>query len=198
MKKTINIGLAGYGTVGKGVMSLLLDRNEDLSIRAGAKLRVKRICDKTFKNKSTMRALSAEAKKLFKQNKNYSTILPENKVYTPDIEDIFSDPDIDIFVELIGGYQPAKRLILLALERGMDVVTANKNVLAKDFEELLSAAEKNKRRIYFEASAGAGIPVVAAINEGFCANEIYGLAGILNGTTNYILSNMASGEAGFD
>ncbi len=197
-KKIINIGLAGYGTVGKGVMSLLLSRNEELSVRAGAKLRIKRICDKKFKNKSTLRALSAEAKKLFKNNKNYSALLPENKVYTPDIEDIFSDPEIDIFVELIGGYQPAKRLILLALERGMDVVTANKNVLARDFNELLSVAAKSKRRLYFEATAGAGIPVIAAINEGFCANEIYGLAGILNGTTNYILSNMSAGEAGFD
>ncbi|MBU4134113.1 homoserine dehydrogenase, partial [bacterium] len=92
----------------------------------------------------------------------------------------------------------AKRLILLALERGMDVVTANKNVLAKDFNELLAAAAKNKRRIYFEASVGAGIPIIAAINEGFCANKIYGLAGILNGTTNYILSNMSEGKADFD
>ncbi len=197
-KEIINIGLAGYGTVGKGVMSLLLSRNEELSERAGAKLRIKRICDKRFKNKSSVKALSAEVRELFKKNKHYRALLPEAKVYTPNMEDIFSDPEIDIFVELIGGYQPAKRLILLALERGMDVVTANKNVLAKDFNELLSSAKKHKRRIYFEASAGAGIPVVAAINEGFCANEIYGLAGILNGTTNYILSNMAAGEADFN
>ncbi|PKM99809.1 MAG: homoserine dehydrogenase [Elusimicrobia bacterium HGW-Elusimicrobia-2] len=194
MKKTINIGLAGYGTVGKGVMSLLLSKNEDLSARAGAKLRIKRVCDKKFADKEKDKA---GARRLSEQNKGDPGLLAEGKVYTPDIEDIFNDPEIDIFVELIGGYQPAKRFILLALERGMDVVTANKNVLAKDFNELLSAAAKNKRRIYFEATAGAGIPIIAAINEGFCANEIYGLAGILNGTTNYILSEMSSGKAGF-
>ena len=194
MKKTINIGLAGYGTVGRGVVSILLSKNEELSRRAGAKLRLKRICDKSFADTTKGKTSPRQSPP---QDKNIKGLLPAGRVYTPDIEDIFSDPEIDIFVELLGGYQPAKRLMLLALDKGMDVVTANKNVLAKDFNELLSAAAKNKRRIYFEASAGAGIPVIAAINEGLCANEIYALTGIVNGTTNYILSNMSEGKADF-
>ena len=166
IKKAINIGIAGYGTVGKGVVSLLQGKNTSLSQKAGAHLILKRVCD----------SILDDAGKV--------------GMYSKNLEDIFMDPSIDIFVELIGGYQPAKRLILLALERGMDVVTANKNVLAKDFGEILSAAKKAKRRVYFEASVCAGVPVIAAINEGFCANKISSITGILNGTTNYILSEM--------
>lgn len=164
-KKIINIGMVGYGTVGRGVGKIIQEKNDILSEKAGVKLRLKRICDKSFKSTAV-------------------------GIYTKKVEDIFNDPEIDIFVELIGGYEPAKRFISLALEKGMHVVTANKDVLARDFAEILAHAMKNKRRVYFEASVGAGIPIIAAINEGLCANEVSGITAILNGTTNFILTEM--------
>ncbi len=167
-KKVINIGMVGYGTVGEGVARIIQEKNQILSEKAGALLRLKKICDKKFKKTNAA------------------------AIYTTEISDIFEDPDgIDIFVELIGGYQPAKRMIMLALEKGMDVVTANKDVISKDLKEILSFAKKKKRRVYFEAAVGAGIPIIAAINEGLCANRISGITAILNGTTNFVLTEMS-------
>ena len=172
-KKIINIGMAGYGTVGKGVSRIIQEKNDLLSEKVGAGLRLKRICDKSFK---TVNAAG---------------------IYTKKIEDIFNDPEIDIFVELIGGYQPAKRFILLALDKKMSVVTANKDVLSHDFAEILKHARRNRRRIYFEASVGGGIPIIAALNEGLCANRVSGITAILNGTTNFILTEMSQKKETF-
>ncbi|MCD6413475.1 MAG: homoserine dehydrogenase [Elusimicrobia bacterium] len=166
-KKIINIGLMGYGTVGQGVARIIQEKNEILSQKTGALLRLKRICDKKFKKTNAA------------------------AIYTTEAADIFSDPEIDIFVELIGGYQPAKRMITLALEKGIDVVTANKDVISKDMNEILSLAKRKKRRVYFEAAVGAGIPIIAALNEGLCANRISNITAILNGTTNFILTEMS-------
>jgi len=171
LKKSIKIGLIGYGTVGKGVAEIFEAKKDILSEKVGAELVLKKICDKTFKKKS--------------------------EIFTPDPEEVLNDPEIEIFVELIGGIEPAKRFILAALERGMDVVTANKNVISEHFTEILNFAKRKRRRVYFEASVCAGIPIIAAINEGLCANKIKKIAGILNGTTNFILTEMSEKQENF-
>jgi len=171
LKKSIKIGMIGYGTVGKGVAEIFEAKKDIFSEKVGAELILKKICDKTIKKKS--------------------------EIFTPDPEEVLNDPEIEIFVELIGGIEPAKRFIMAALERGMDVVTANKNVISEHFQEILKFAKRQKKRVYFEASVCAGVPIIAAINEGLCANKIKKIAGILNGTTNFILTEMSEKRESF-
>lgn len=111
-------------------------------------------------------------------------------ILSTNVDDILEDPDIDIVIELIGGYQPALNFILKAMENGKHVVTANKALLAKHWEEILESAQKNKVRICFEASVGGGIPLLEPLNEGLAANNIESIYGIINGTANYILTKM--------
>ncbi len=167
--KEIRVGLIGFGTVGKGLAATLLAQGDRLRQRVGAAVILKRVADTGVKE------LPAE----------YQSV-----IFSQDAQDIFTDPDIDIVVELIGGIEPAKSFILSAIENGKHVVTANKALLASHGREIFAAAVKNKVEIGFEASVGGGIPVIKSLKEGLVANRIDSIRGILNGTANYILTQM--------
>ena len=166
MKTNLNIGLVGYGTVGKGVVKIL-EKNKAIALRkSGVKINIQSICDLNPIDK------------------------PE--LYVKNFRDVIINKEIDIIVELIGGYEPARTVITEALKNGKHVVTANKAVLAKYWDEIFSLAQENKKMVYFEASVGGVIPVIQGLNEGLAGNEIKSIKGILNGTTNFILSKMTN------
>lgn len=166
----ISVGLLGFGTVGSGTARILLDNRDVIESRLGIPLQLKWIAD-----------LDVETDRGFAVDKG---------VLTTDAVAVIEDPDVDIIVELIGGYEPAKAFILRAIEQGKQVVTANKALLASHGDEIFSAALKKGVEVSFEASVGGGIPLIRSIKEGLVANRIQGLFGILNGTANYILTKM--------
>ena len=167
--KIINIGLLGLGAVGSGVASILQKNSFDINTRTKSDIRIKK-------------ALVRDLSKARAQDGDIS--LSDNP------KDILDDPEIDIVVEVMGGIEPAHTYILTALNNGKHVVTANKDLLAVHGKELLEIAEKNKRDLYFEASVAGGIPIIAALKQSLAANNISSIIGIINGTTNYILSAM--------
>lgn len=171
MNKHINIGLIGYGTVGQGVMKIIENTRAAIEARIGATIEVAAICD------------------LYP--------IDRKELYVKNWKELVERRDIDIVVELIGGYEPARTVILAALENGKHVVTANKAVLAKYWDEIFTAARANSRLVYFEASVGGAIPVIQGLNEGLAANKIEKVTGILNGTTNFILTEMSKGGVDF-
>lgn len=176
MKDIYNIGLIGFGTIGSGVVETF-NRNLDImEQKVGVKINLKRVVD-----------LDIETDRGVKIDKSF---------LSTDVNDILEDPEIDIVIELIGGYEPAKRFILKAMSNGKHVVTANKALLAKHWEELLETANKNNVRICFEASVGGGIPLLEPLNESLASNHIQSIYGIINGTANYILTKMT--EEGLD
>jgi homoserine dehydrogenase len=172
MKKTIRLGLVGYGTVGQGVVEILEENWRSIEQRIGVPVEIAAVCD-------------------------LHPVTLKNVDYLSDYNELLERQDIDIIVELIGGYEPARTLILKAVAAGKHIVTANKAVLAKYWDELFSAARDNNRLVYFEASVGGAIPVIQGLNEGMAANRIESINGILNGTTNYILSEMTRQGAGY-
>ncbi|HBU70294.1 MAG TPA: homoserine dehydrogenase [Elusimicrobia bacterium] len=172
MKKSIKLGLVGYGTVGQGVAKILRKNKSYIEHKIGASVEIAGVCD------------------LRKPRL-------DSGYCCADYKQLIADPEIDIIVELIGGYEPARSLILEALNAGKNVITANKAVLAKYWDEIFKTASKNQRLVYFEASVGGGIPVVQALNEGLAANQIQKISGILNGTTNYILTEMTKQKIDF-
>jgi homoserine dehydrogenase len=119
-------------------------------------------------------------------------------VLSSNVDDILEDEEIDIVIELVGGYQPALNFILRAMDNGKHVVTANKALLAKHWQEITASAQKNGVRVSFEASVGGGIPLLAPLNDGLAANNIQTIYGIINGTANYILTKMAAEGLDFD
>ncbi|MBN2831668.1 MAG: homoserine dehydrogenase [Candidatus Omnitrophica bacterium] len=169
--KKINIGLIGFGNIGSGVVRILRDKKSLLSKKTGLDINIRRICDKDISSK---RSISVE-----------KSLLTRNP------KDIIEDPQIDIMVELIGGIHPARELIIEALKRGKNIVTANKALLALHGQELFLEASEKGKNIYFEASVGAGIPIIKSLREGLVANKFNSILGILNGTSNYILSSMS-------
>ena len=175
-EKHIKIGLAGFGTVGSGVAKILLEKADAIKDRTGIRLELARVVDL-----DTTSSRPVE--------------LPTG-LLSDDMEAMLGDDSIDIAVELIGGTGVAKDIQLKMLTAGKDVVTANKALLAKHGNELYDCAHKNNRCIAFEASCAGGIPIISAIRTGLAANRIDALYGIVNGTCNYILSNMT--EAGMD
>ncbi|OEC84986.1 MULTISPECIES: homoserine dehydrogenase [Methanobacterium] len=178
MKDIYNVGLIGFGTIGAGVVETF-NRNLNLmEQKVGAKIKLKRIVD-----------LDIETDRGVAVDKN---------VLSTDINDILEDPEIDIVIELIGGYEPAKTFILKAMGHGKHVVTANKALLAKHWEEILKTANDNNVRICFEASVGGGIPLLEPLNERLAANHIKSIYGIINGTANYILTKMTEEGLDFD
>ncbi|HJX35151.1 MAG TPA: homoserine dehydrogenase [Desulfatiglandales bacterium] len=176
--KQINVGIIGFGTVGSGTVEILFNNREKISNRVGADINVKRIADLDLK---TDRGIPLEPGVLIK-----------------DAGKIINDPEIDIVVELIGGTEKAKEYILGAIKKGKHVVTANKALLAKHGSEIYQAAEENSASLAFEASVGGGIPVIRALREGLAANNIKTIMGILNGTSNYILTRMAQDGLPYD
>jgi homoserine dehydrogenase len=175
--KKINIGLIGFGNVGSGVVKILRERKAFLSDKIGLELSIKRICDKDTGSKRNVRV--------------DSSLLTRNAL------EVINDPQIDIIVELIGGIHPAKEYIAEALKKGKNIVTANKALLAEEGGELFAIARDRGKNIYFEASVGAGIPIIKSLREGLVANKFSGIFGIVNGTSNFILSEMSNNNCTF-
>ncbi len=176
-KKTINIGIIGFGTVGGGTAKILLENANIIKKRTGIDFVLKRIADLDI-------------------TKDRGINIPDGAL-TTDAMSIINDPDIDVIVELIGGIHPAKEFILMAVNNKKHVVTANKALLATEGNELFAEAEKNGVGIGFEASVAGGIPIIKVLTEGLVANNILAVYGIINGTSNYILSKMTDEKADF-
>ena len=170
MKECIKVGLLGAGTVGSGVLTVLEENTAELEKKVGVPIHVSKILVRDMK----------KAKEL-----------SEKYQLTDKIEDIVEDPEIDIVVELIGREHPAKEYIAAALEHKKNVVTANKDVLAKYGKELFPLAEENKVDFMFEASVGGGIPIIRPLKSCLAANKVTSVMGIVNGTTNYMLTKMS-------
>jgi homoserine dehydrogenase len=176
--KTIGVGIIGFGTVGAGVAQVLLENEGEITRRLGAKLRLVKIADLDTKTDRGVK-------------------LPDG-VLSADVEEVLANPEVDLVVELIGGYGAARKFILQALDNGKHVVTANKALLAVHGEEILAKAREKGRDVAFEASVGGGIPILRAVREGMAANRIHTIYGILNGTTNYILTEMKEKGESFE
>lgn len=168
--KPINVGLLGIGTVGGGTWTVLSRNAEEITRRAGRPIRITAVADR---NTELALSVTGGAARV-----------------TADAFDLVRDPDIDIIIELIGGYTVAKDLVLAAIENGKHVVTANKALLAVHGEEIFAAAQAKGVTVAFEAAVAGGIPIIKALREGLSANRIEWIAGIINGTTNFILSEM--------
>jgi homoserine dehydrogenase len=168
-KRQVKIGLMGLGVIGSGVARVLTEKADSLSQRIGAPLSLARVLERDLHK---ARLLSLDA------------------VVTADAEVFFAEPDVDIVIELLGGESPAYQYIKWSLEAGRYVVTANKEVMAKHGAELLSLAHANNADILYEASVGGGIPIIAPLKRDLLANEITAISAIINGTTNYILTQM--------
>lgn len=173
MMKHVTIGLIGFGTVGSGTLELLRLHRRAIEERVGAPVRVAWVCSRGRKN---------------------SPLIPKGARQTTNWRDVVDDPAVDCVVELIGGLSPALSIVTRAIRNGKHVITANKAILAKHWADIFSLAGQNKRLVYFEAAVGGGVPIVQALNEGLAGNKIQRIVGILNGTTNYILTRMQ--EAG--
>ena len=178
LKKKINVGMIGLGTVGSGTFRILRDNAELIRHRVGVPIEVVKVAVRDI---ARDRGLDIPW-----------SLLTDNPSHVVD------DPNIDIVVELIGGYEPAKELQLRAIARGKHVVTANKALLAVHGSEIRAAADRAGVTIGFEGSVGGGIPVIKALKEALAANRILSIYGIINGTSNYILTKMTDEERAFE
>jgi len=174
--KKVNIGIIGFGTIGAGVVKALQSKRAFLREKSGVDVAIARICDKDLKTKRPVKVAKV--------------------LLTKSIGKVLYDPGIDIVVELIGGVRPAKDIVTEALRQGKCVVTANKALLSEAGYEIFNLANRLGLSVGFEASVGGGIPIIRALKEGFVANRIDLIYGIINGTSNFILSKMA--EEGLD
>jgi len=175
--KPINVGLLGIGTVGGGTFAVLERNREEISRRAGCAITMKMVADK-------------EVEKARRIVGSHATV-------TADALEVVNHPDIDVVVELIGGTTVAKDLILRAIAAGKHIVTANKALIARHGNEIFAAAQKQDVMVAFEAAVGGGIPIIKSLREGLSANRIEWIAGIVNGTCNFILSEMRERGASF-
>ena len=175
--KPLRIGLLGIGTVGGGTFDVLTRNAEEISRRAGRPITITHVADKNL-------TLANQ-------------VVAGRAVVSDDGFAIVRNPDIDVVIELIGGYTFAKQLILEAINNGKHVVTANKALLALHGNEIFAAARAKGVIVAFEAAVAGGIPIIKALREGLVANRIEWIAGIINGTTNFILSEMRSKDASF-
>jgi homoserine dehydrogenase len=169
--KAVRVGILGLGTVGTGVVKVFFTHREELEEKIGAPITLHAIADLDISSPRKDLAMGE---------------LP----LTMDSAKVLDDPTVDIVVELIGGLEPARGFILRALRNGKHVVTANKALLATHGEELYAAAREQGRMLAFEAAVAGGIPLIRAVKEGLVANRITSMYGIVNGTSNYILSKM--------
>ena len=176
--KSIKVGLLGIGTVGGGVFNVLKRNHDEILRRAGIGIEIAMVADL-----DTARA---------------QTLVGPGVKVVADARAVIANPDIDIVVELIGGYGIAKQLVLEAIEAGKHVVTANKALLAVHGTEIFSAAHRKGVMVAFEAAVAGGIPIIKSLREGLSANRIEWIAGIINGTTNFILSEMRDKGLDFD
>jgi len=176
--KPINVGLIGIGTVGGGTWNVLKRNADEIARRAGRPIRITTVADKNVE--LAKQVTGGEAR------------------VTDDAFSLVNDPEIDIIVELIGGYGVAKEVVMQAIANGKHVVTANKALLAVHGTEIFNAAQQKGVMVAFEAAVAGGIPVIKALREGLSANRIEWAAGIINGTTNFILSEMRDKGLSFD
>ena len=176
--KPINVGLLGIGTVGGGTFTVLQRNCEEIARRAGREIRIVVVADK---NLELAKQVTGGACRL-----------------TDDAFSVVTDPQVDIVIELIGGYGVARQLVMQAIENGKHVVTANKALLATHGNEIFKAAQDKGVMVGFEAAVAGGIPIIKAVREGLTANRIEWIAGIINGTTNFILSEMRDKGLSFD
>ncbi|MDQ8001757.1 MAG: homoserine dehydrogenase, partial [Pseudomonadota bacterium] len=176
--KPIQVGLLGIGTVGSGTFKVLARNQEEIKRRAGRGIEITMVADL-----DTARAKAA---------------VGEGVKVVGDAREVIANPDIDIVIELIGGYGVAKALVLEAIAAGKHVVTANKALLAVHGTEIFAAAHARGVMVAFEAAVAGGIPIIKALREGLTANSIQWIAGIINGTTNFILSEMRDKGLDFD
>ena len=177
--KSVRIGLMGLGTVGGGTATVLTRNADEISRRVGRSLDIVR----------------AAAREINEQ----TLFTPDSGVkLSDDAWDVVNDPDVDVVVELIGGYSPARELVLKAIENGKHVVTANKALIAMHGEEIFAAANEKGVSVCYEAAVAGGIPIIKAMREGLAGNKIEWLAGIINGTGNFILTEMRDKGRDFD
>ncbi|WP_082233320.1 homoserine dehydrogenase [Halobacillus massiliensis] len=178
MKETISVGLLGLGTVGSGVIEILEDHKESIQHKTGCNVNIKTVL---VNNLSKPRNLQNNETKLTDQ-------------YT----DITQDPEIDVVVEVMGGIDHTLKILMEAIENGKHIVTANKDLVAQYGAELLEATQRNKCDLFYEASVAGGIPILRAILDGLSSDRIRKMMGIVNGTTNYILTKMSKEGVDFD
>lgn len=176
--KPINVGLLGVGTVGSGTWTVLTRNAEEITRRAGHPIRITGVA---ARNMEKARSVVGNTVRV-----------------TTDAFELVRDPDIDIIVELIGGYDVARELVLEAINNGKHVVTANKALLAVHGQEIFAAAQAKGVTVAYEAAVAGGIPIIKALREGLSANRVQWVAGIINGTTNFILSEMRDKGLAFD
>lgn len=176
--KTAKIGLLGFGNVGGGTYKILTDNKELIEKRIG---------------------VSPEVVKILQRNKNKKRFVDaDEKLLTEDPDEILNNDEIDIVVEMLGGIEPATSFMLQAMENGKHVISANKAAIAANYNKLVETAKKNNVEFLFEASVAGGIPVLTAITNALAANNYVEVMGILNGTTNYILTKMTEEGLPYD
>ncbi|OEF95638.1 homoserine dehydrogenase [Desulfuribacillus alkaliarsenatis] len=175
--ETIKVGLLGLGTVGTGVAKMIFDNQEELNKKTGYAIEIIKVAVKNI-------------------NKKRDIELPQ-AVFTDNPQEVVENPDVQIVVEVMGGLEDTKDLIIKALQNGKHVVTANKDLLAVSGQELFEVADEQKKDLMYEAAVAGAIPIVRAVKESLAADEITEVMGILNGTTNYILSKMSQEGADF-
>lgn len=178
MNGKIKVGLMGFGTVGTGVVRLVDSYKEDFFNQTGAVIEISRIL---VRNPDKERSVYV--------NPDIVTTSPKDLIY---------DPEVEVIIEVMGGIEPARTYILEAIEQGKHIVTANKDLMAIHGEELIKKARAHGCDLFYEASVAGGIPIINAIVEGFSSDRITKIMGIVNGTTNYILSKMTQEQASFD
>ncbi|HEU5139421.1 MAG TPA: homoserine dehydrogenase [Bacillales bacterium] len=178
MKERISVGLLGFGTVGSGVAKMLTDNQEEIGHKVGCPLTVDKV--------------------LVKDMKKARLVDVDEKLLTVEAADVLLDPDIDVIVEVMGGIERARDYILQALSQGKHVVTANKDLIALHGIELAAAARENNCDLFFEASVAGGIPIIRSLVEGLASDRITKMIGIVNGTTNYMLTKMYKGRLAYD
>ena len=171
----VNVAVLGYGTVGSGVVEVIKTNKAIVDKKAGQEINVKYVLDlREFPGDSVM------------------------DILVHDYNDILNDPEVEVIAEVMGGVEPAYTFVKAALEKGKSVCTSNKELVAKHGPELINIAREHNRNFLFEASVGGGIPVIRPLNECITADEINSITGILNGTTNYILTKMSKEGLDFD
>ena len=178
MKKEINIGLLGFGVVGSGVAQILLNHQTDLQHKLGVSVQIKKVMVRNI-------------------DKDRDTSLAKD-IFTTSLDDILSDDSIDLIVEVMGGTTDAKDAIERSLQAGKGVVTANKDVMAEVGPKLLKIADENGCDLFYEASVGGGIPLIRTLEDGLASDRIHALTGIVNGTTNFMLTKMKEENMSYD
>ncbi|MCE5328830.1 homoserine dehydrogenase [bacterium] len=178
----ISIGIIGLGYIGSGVLKLIESQKEYIKKKTGKLISIKRVVDKDIIEKAAM----------------FEPLFGDEIIFSSNADDIINDPAIDIVVELVGGIDPAYTYVINSLKNGKYVVTANKDMIANKGESLFSAAAGNDVDILFEASVGGGIPIIGPMKSSLAANNISKIIGILNGTTNYILTRMQKEGLNFE